>query len=186
MKEFDENRKIKCEDIEKLLIKQEIENLSREERNLIQQHVQTCINCQDYQTQLASIENSMEINQSSLLQPDPAIRQKLINRFEVLKAKKHRFINIIWQSLLSMLEYRIPVYQGLIGVASFILIFVVIHSSSFSFRHQADRLNYTPMMADTTFSEINVIKNLQIIEHQKIGKNVNEDSLLTRFIVSSM
>jgi len=129
----------------------------------------------------------MIVDQKSSLRPDPMTRQSLINRMDRLKPNKYRFFNLLWQRLLSMLEYRIPVYQGLIGVACCLLIFVVIHSFSRSSQPQSGSFKYySQMIADTTFSQINVIKNLQIIEQQKIGKNVSEDTLLTRFIVSSM
>jgi hypothetical protein len=43
-----------------------------------------------------------------------------------------------------------------------------------------------PTIANTTLYQIDVIKNPQIIEQQKIMKNVSEDSLLTRFVVTAL
>ncbi len=186
MKDLHKNQTMKCEAVEQLLIKQGIERLSADENSLLQNHLKTCIHCQEYQNQLVSIRSSITINQKSPLKPDPAIHQSLMNRMKTLKPNKQWFFDSFWQRLLNVLEYRIPVYQGLIGLACSLLIFVVINYFSFSSQHQAVTPQYEMRMADTTFYQLNVIKNLQIIEQQKIGKNVSEDSLLTRFIVSSM
>jgi len=185
MKHSHKNQIVKCDAVEELLIKQSIEKLSADENSLLQNHLKTCVHCQKYQNQLAFIQTSMSVSQKSQLKPNPAIRQSLLNRMKVLKPKKHGTVDSLWQKLLNLLEYRIPVYQGLIGLACSLLIFVVIHHFSFSNQHLPASPQYELRMSDTTFYQMNVIKNLQIIEQQKIGKNVREDSLLTRFIVSS-
>jgi hypothetical protein len=186
MKNMHKNQKMKCEAVEELLIKQNFERLSEDENTLLQNHLKTCKHCQNYQNQFASLQSSIRIKEKSPLKPDPGIRQILLNRMEALKPKKHQVFDSLWQKILNLLEYRIPVYQGLIGLACSFLIFLVIHYFSFSSQQQARSTQYELSTADTTFYQINVIKNLQIIEQQKIGKNVSEDSLLTRFIVSSM
>lgn len=186
MKDLNKNQKTRCDAVEELLIKQNFEKLSEDENNLLQNHLKTCNGCQKYQLQLANLRSSLVVSEQSSLQPDPLIRQSLINRVKALKPQDHRFFDSLWQRLLNILEYRIPVYQGLIGLACSILIFVMIHYFSLSSYHEVEIPRYQNMMADTTFYQINVIKNLQIIGQQKIGKNVREDSLLTRFIVTAM
>ncbi len=186
MKELYSNQTIKCEDIEELLIRQNFERLSENENSFLQNHLKICNRCRSYQNQLAYMQTSMPISQKSPLKPDPVIRQALINRMNALKPKKYHIFDSFWKWILNILEYRIPVYQGLIGIACGLLIFVTINHFSFSNRPQSGSSQYHQIMADTTFYQINVIKNLQIIEQQKIGKNVSEDTLLTRFIVSSM
>ncbi|UCE04558.1 MAG: hypothetical protein JSW07_13120 [bacterium] len=186
MKESRQIRNIRCEDIEELLIRQNFEDLTGNEKSLLQEHVKTCNQCRNYQHQLVNFQNSMTISQKSPLRPDPGIRQTVMDRMNALKPKKYRIFDSLWQRLLHILEYRIPVYQGLIGIACSLLFFVVINYFSFSNQPQSGSSQYHKMMADTTFHQINVIKNLQIIEQQKIGKNVSEDTLLTRFIFSTM
>jgi hypothetical protein len=186
MKDLHKNQTIKCDAVEELLIKQNFESLSENENAMLQNHLKNCKHCQNYQNQLVFIQKSMSVSQKSQLKPDPAIRQSLMDRMNAVKHKRHRIGDLFWQRLLNLLEYRIPVYQGLIGLACSLLIFVAIHYFSFSSHYQPNIPQYEMRMADTTFYQINVIKNLQIIEQQKIGKNVREDSLLTRFVVSSM
>ncbi|MBN1684735.1 MAG: hypothetical protein JW855_04815 [Gammaproteobacteria bacterium] len=186
MKNVYKNQIVKCDTVEDLLIKQSIEILSADENSLLENHLKTCVHCQEYQNQLVSIQSSMTIDQKSQLKPDPAIHQLLKQRMNAFKPIKHRTVDSPWQRFRNILEYRIPVYQGLIGLACSILIFVAINYFSLSNHQQTRSSEYSINMADTTFYQINVINNLQIIEQQKIGRNVKEDSLLTRFIVSSM
>jgi hypothetical protein len=186
MKNLHKNQTMKCDAIEQLIIKQGIEKLSADENNILQSHLKSCVHCQDYQNQLVSLQSSIMISVKSSLQPDPAILQNLMKRMNAFKSPKHRTVDSPWQKLLNILEYRIPVYQGLIGLACSLLIFVAINYFSFSSQHKTGSSEYSINVADSSFYQINVIKNLQIIEQQKIGKNVREDSLLTRFIVSSM
>lgn len=180
-----ENKTNRCGDIEELLIKQKSEILSEKEIALLQNHLKTCKHCQSYQTRLAYIQASMPISKNSPLKPDPAIRQSLINRMKALKPQKYWGIDSLRQKILTVLEYRIPVYQGLIGLACSWLIFVAIQYFSF-LQSRSVSSEYYRMMSDAKYYQINVIQNLQIIEQQKIGKTVREDSLLTRFVVSSM
>jgi len=186
MRKSNNIRNSKCEHIEDLLIKQNLEELRENEKNLVQEHLTTCINCRNYQQQLADIQNTMTVSQKSPLTPTPSIRQTLFNQMKNKKLKKHSALKAPWQWLLEILEYRIPVYQGLICFACILLIFIASNYFSFSNQHDSVTSQYNKMTIDTTFYQINVIKNLQIIEQQKIGKNVSEDTLLTRFIVSSM
>ena len=186
MKNLHNNQTIKCDTVEDLLIKQGIEKLSADENKLLKNHLKNCVHCQEFQNQLVSIQSSMKIDQKSQLKPDPAIHQSLMKRMNAFKSIKHRTVDSSWQKLMKLLEYRIPVYQGLIGLAGSILIFVAINYFSISSQHQSVSPEYHVNAADTSFYQVNVIKNLKIIEHQKVGKNVKEDSLLTRFIVSSL
>jgi hypothetical protein len=186
MKNLHKNQTMKCDTVKQLIIKQGIETLSADENNILQSHLKTCVPCQDYHNQLVSLQSSIMISVKSPLQPDPAIHPNLMKRMNAFKSPKHRAVDSPWQKLLNILEYRIPVYQGLIGLACSLLIFVAINYFSFSSQHKTGSSEYSINVADSSCYQINVIKNLQIIEQQKIGKNVREDSLLTRFIVSSM
>lgn len=176
----------KCDEIEAILIRQQVESLINEENSLLQEHLKTCLHCQNYGRQLANLHSAMAIDQGSPLKPDPSIRQIVMNQMRKRKPEKQGILNSWWQGLSKILEYRIPVYQGLIGVACGLLIVVLIRYFPLSNQPKLEPPPFQSQMADTTVYQINVIKNLQIIEDQKIGKNVMEDSLLTRFIVTAM
>jgi len=42
------------------------------------------------------------------------------------------------------------------------------------------------MTEQTTAVQVNILNSLQIIDEQKIGKSVKEDTMLTHFLYSSM
>jgi hypothetical protein len=176
----------KCNEMEALLIRQNIESLSAAENILLQQHLKTCIHCQNYRRQLTNLQSVMAISQTSRLKPDPSIREIVMKQMLKRKPETQGILNSFWQWISKILEYRIPVYQGLIGVACGLLIVILIRYFPVSNQGGMDHSQHQLQIADTTVYQINVVKNLQIIEQQKIGKNVSEDSLLTRFIVSAM
>lgn len=186
MKDSNQNHTIKCEDIQDLLIKENIENLSIEETSLLKIHIKTCKYCQKYQQDLAYFQKSIPISQTSPLKPDPAIRRLVLKRLLKRKPDQQGILNLVWQWISKILEYRIPVYQGLIGVVCGLLIFIMIRNFFILNQHESKRTIYRLQTADTTVYQINVIKNLQIIEHQKIGRSIGEDSLLTRFVVTAL
>lgn len=186
MKKLSKVPNIKCEEIEELLIRQNFEQLIEEEIYILQGHLKNCNRCQRYQEQLAMLNNSIIINRNSPLTPNPVIRQNIIKWMKPLKPKKQGVLNRIWQHVCDFLDYRIPVYQGLIGIVCSLLIFITISYFSFSNQNKTTSQKQSLIREEITFDQINVIKNLQIIEEQKIGKNVSEDTVLTQFIVSSM
>lgn len=174
-----------CDEIELLLLRQQVERLSSEENSRLQQHLKICIHCQNYGRQLANLHHAMAIDPTGHLTPDPAIRTVVMNRLRQRKPEKQGILNSLWQWLSKVLEYRIPVYQGLVGVACGLLIFVLVKYFPNSGRSGWERSQHQFHLADTTVYQINVIQNLDLIEDQKIGKSVLEDSLLTRFVVTA-
>jgi hypothetical protein len=170
-----------CADIEKLLIKNNDEELSKAEHLLLQQHLQNCDQCQNFQRILTNMQSAMQINKDRLI-PDPSIRLNIIRQMK----KKGDIFSVVWNYLKRALDYRIPVYQGLIGIGTCLLIVVAAHYLPFGY--QQDRIESLSdvQFKDVAINQINVLSELTIIEQQKIGINVNEDTLLTKFIVPSM
>ncbi len=100
--------------------------------------------------------------------------------------KRISFVQVIWQKLLGMLQYRIPVYQGVIGMAVSLLIFLAVNFFSISTKHHPIASPEFRAMGEVAATQLNVINSLEIIEQQKIGRSVSEDTLLTRFVVTTM
>jgi hypothetical protein len=85
-----------------------------------------------------------------------------------------------------MLQYRIPVYQGVIGMAVSLLIFFAVNYFSILTKHYPIASPEFRANGEVTATQLNVINSLEILEQQKKGRSVNEDTLLTRFIVTTM
>lgn len=186
MKDFNLSKIANCEQAKELLVRQIFEDLNGNETQELTDHLKICEHCQSYCRQLTSFQQSMDIENSRLLKPDPAIRQKIIQQMNSRQPKRISFVQVIWQRLLGMLRYRIPVYQGVIGMAVSLLIFLAVHNFSISTKHASKVAPEFHGMKEVAATQVNVINSLDILEQQKIGRSAIEDTALTRFIVTAM
>jgi anti-sigma factor RsiW len=186
MKDFDKFNTADCQQVEELLMRQLFGELTANETQELNNHLTICAHCQSYRRRLTSFQQSINIKNSRSIRPNPAIRKRIIQKVKCLHPKRASFLQIMWQKMVGMLQYRIPVYQGFIGMAVSLLIFLAINYFSISAKHHPITSPESRAMGEVTATQLNVINSLEIIGQQKIGKSVNEDTLLTRFIVTTM
>jgi hypothetical protein len=186
MKKSNENPHINCDDIEQLLIKKSIDELTEDENLLVEEHLKSCERCQSYQNTLSNLQHSMKTGAEEKLVPDPAIRENIIRRMKTLQPQETGILRNAWQHIRCVFEYRIPVYQTLSGVVVIVLIFLATKQISFSPGKQPPEPQSLVRMEMPEPTEMSVVDNLDIIAHQKIGRSAKEDTALTRFIVSTM
>ena len=88
----------------------------------------------------------------------------------------------IWKAL----DYRIPVYQGIVGLAMIIIIILVIDNlDKYERVSKTETIDYFSS-EELPFKQINIFDNLKIIEKQQIGKSVKDDTILTQLMFSAM
>jgi len=178
--------KISCSEIERLLIKQRIlENeLKTAESEVLKTHLATCEECAKYQSVLLNVGHLVDIENEFRLAPNSEIKENLSAR---LRAKNRGVPNAdsTQKSFFDFLKIKIPVYQAAVGTLLLFLVFYAV--SDFGFGNQ-EKLDSSP----ATFNErpivdsLTMIQNIRLLESQKLGKNIEEDSLLIGFIVTSV
>lgn len=186
MKKLNENPSLNCDDVERLLIHRIFDQLTQEANLSVEEHLKSCERCRSYQKTLLNLQDSMQISTEEKLVPDPAIRQNILRQMKTLKPVETGIFAKGWHLIRSIFAYRIPLYQPLAGVILIVLIFVASRQLSFS---PVQKTPEPPSLTRTETpapAQMSVISNLQIIEQQKIGRNVKEDTTLTRFIVTTM
>jgi len=186
MKKSNENPSLNCDDVERLLIHRIFDQLTPEVNLSVEKHLKSCDRCQSYQKTLLNLQNSIQIRAEEKLVPDPAIRQNIIQRMKTLEPQEAGFLRSTWQYVRSIFEYRIPVYQTLSGVVLIVLIFLAVNQISFSPDQKPPEPQSLTQIETPVPAQMNVVDNLDIIDKQKIGRNVKEDTTLTRFIVTTM
>ena len=186
MKKSSENSKPNCEDIQRLLVNKVSDELTRDEDRLLEGHLKSCGHCRSYQNTLLSLKDSMQIGTGEKLVPDPAIRENIVRRMKTLQPQETPILRNAWQYIRSIFEYRVPVYQTLSGLALIALIFLATRQISFSPDQKPPEPRSLVRMEMPAPTQMSVVDNLDIIDKQKIGRNVTEDTTLTRFIVSTM
>ncbi len=184
MKESNNAPLVNCDNIEQLLIKQSIDELTDEENRLIQKHLKSCQRCRSYQSALLKLKYSMQVSEEDKLAPNPAIHEILIQRMKELRPQEIGFLDRAYQSIISLFEYRIPVYQALTGVILIFLLFLGLRHFPFTTGQKSAGIQSITPIGTSTPAQLMVIDNLDIIGKQKIGQNVKEDSTLIRFIVT--
>jgi len=173
-----------CNDIERLLINKKIDEITEDENILLEKHLKSCEQCRSYQVTLLNLERSVQIGSENHLVPDTAIRQNIIRKMKAMRHKKVEVLRNGWQTIRNMLGYRIPVYQALLGAGLILVGFWMINKHSLSIDRKPSKLPNFIQMDTPTSSQMNVIKNLNMIDEQKIGWSVKEDSALTRYFVT--
>jgi len=186
MKESNNEPLIDCDGIEQLLIKKSLEELTDQENRLIQKHLRSCDVCRSYQSALLKLKDSMQISAEDKLAPDPSIRETVIKRMRSLKPQEAGFLGRAYQSVTHIFEYRIPVYQALSGAVLVVLIFLAVKQFSFTPEQKTTGLHKVAQVETSIPAQMRVMDDLGIIDQQKIGQNVKDDTTLTRFIVTTM
>ena len=175
---------IKCSEIRDILIKRNFDKMNNNILKVVDKHLETCSDCRQYHISLKQIQSSIEINSKDTLAPDPGIRTAAIERMKQASAKRPNLLNQMFQHIWKILDFRIPVYQGIIGFAIIILIFIGINNPRFwNTQNSIDSAEYTPV---EQLRQVNVLNSLKFIQEQKVGKTVKEDTILTHLLFTTM
>ncbi len=186
MKNPNENHKMNCDDIQRLLVSKISDEITRDEDRLVEEHLKSCGHCRSYQNTLLNLKDSIRVGTTEKLVPDPAIRENVLQRMRNLQPQEAGILRNAWQYIRSIFEYRIPVYQTLSGVVVIVLIFLATKQITFSPGQQPPEPQSLVRMEMPVPTQMSVVDNLDIIDKQKIGRSAKEDTALTRFIVSTM
>ncbi len=173
-----------CSRIEHLIIRQMTSNINDKEKKLVDDHLKTCKKCLRFRHVLMRIRSSFASDALSQLNPSPDVRLNLMNEMEMLQRAEKGFADKISDALYSLFAYRIPVYQVVLAI---ILISGIFLGKSLFFQPQ--NTSAFPSDASITKNEIIVDQpkiraHLQIVNRQKTGESIKEDSVLTKFIVT--
>jgi hypothetical protein len=186
MKKSNEKPSVNCDKTEGLLIQKHFDKIRPDQSLSVEEHLKSCERCRSYQKTLSGLQTSMQIAAEDKLAPDPAIRQNIIRRIKTVRAEEAGILARGWQYIRSGFQYRIPVYQALFGAVLIALIFFGVRQLPFSPGQEGPAWQGVARLQMPVSTEMSVIDNLEIVRQQKIGRNVKEDSTLTRFIVSTM
>ena len=184
MKESNDQPIASCDDVELLLSKRLVDELTEDENHLVREHMKVCSRCRSYESILLNLQDSMQIKAEEKLAPHPAIRKHLAQRMKNLKPQKAGILRRTYHSFIHLFEYRIPVYQVLSGAVLMVLLFFGVRHFHFTGGQEPVGLQSIVQMEISAPAQLRIIDNLDFIGKQKIGQNVKEDSTLTQFIVT--
>lgn len=186
MKKSDESPHTSCDQAELLLIKKTIEKLTEDEGLLVEEHLKSCQRCRSLETAVVNMQDTMRTSTKEAPVPDPAVRQNILRQMNALKLRPPGIFSRGWQYVRDVFEYRIPVYQTLLGAALVVLLFFAVRQLSTTSPQPPSEPPSAAQVETPMIGQMSVLDDLSILDRQKIGRNAKEDSYLTQFIVSTM
>jgi hypothetical protein len=176
----------KCADIRDKLIYAEIDDLDERNRRLVTAHLSSCKECRQFQRGLMNMLSAMNLVPADQLEPDPRIRAELLRKLNPPIQRKARRRSTGWKDLFKILEYRIPIYQAILTFGVILVLFIGF------FPHSSTPIEKPPDMIShmeddsLALNQPEVYRNLQSSDNSRYGRNLQEDSILTRYMSSAL
>jgi predicted anti-sigma-YlaC factor YlaD len=186
MKKSNESPHTNCDEIEWLLVSKILDGITPDQNIKLEEHLKSCERCRSYQETLIVLQHTMQSGSVEKLEPDPAIKENIIKRMKAGKQREAGVLTRIWLSTKAMFDYRIPAYQAVFGLILVALVYFAVERTPSIPEQEAPISHSLTRMEVPPPAEMSVLDNLSVIDQQKIGRNVGEDTTLTRFIVSTM
>jgi len=144
---------MQCNEAELIIIENEVERLSRLDRKRFEGHLETCSKCRGFLEMTTGFMSVLNPLHTTEILPGVDIIKKYIFQTNRFYPRQHSLIVQFGQRLWRVLDYRIPIYQGVIVVLVAALIIFGISSLPFTKTHPPEQVeNISPAMFDFTIS----------------------------------
>jgi hypothetical protein len=177
---------LNCSEIENLIIQKNINDLDAEQFSLVEKHMKNCVRCQEFQATLINLNRAMKIEKNEFLKPAPKVYQTILNRMSQIHEKKLSFLDDILEKIYCILDYRIPLYQGILGMMLIGLLVWGTMSLPYGNQQAQFRISVQPQPEQSQVKQLNVLNSYEVLKNQKIGKSVSEDTMLIKFLSPAM
>ncbi len=179
--------KITCKTVEKLIVKKDIVDLKREELHILEKHIEMCESCRQYAQTVIGLQKEMQLNRVDEILADPQTENYILEKFENENSPEPKIIKKLSQVFWDMFNVRIPLYKAIAGgLAVILLLFVLIYTPSYEKIVVLQNNQSIIALIDTNDIHFNTVKNLRMLENQKKGRSLVEDSVLARLSHYSM
>ncbi|MBC8385835.1 MAG: hypothetical protein H8E57_10010 [Candidatus Cloacimonetes bacterium] len=165
-----------CSKIEELLICKNFSEINQFEEEYILKHTSNCESCKKI---LTSIRNFGILQSDDLfLEPAGSVKADIIQKMVKERANLRMFFEKIRSKIYDLLNFKIPVYQFLIGL--FLIILVMNLNNIFQNRTFSE----SDLLLEKNYKQYNISDELEQIKYN-IGRNMKEDSLLFKGFVTT-
>lgn len=178
--------KAECQNVQNILLNMQQDHLLSTENSRIRKHMKYCQSCREFQENLNYLRAGMRVDAKLKIEPRKSTRQVLVSRFrEVHRKTDPGFLKFL-EKLKLLFSYRIPLYQALAATVV-VALFILFFSQSY-IQQEAGKI---PGALSTVHDSIDVglmdIRiNLNFMDENNTGRNLKEDSSLTRYITTSL
>lgn len=184
MSKSNERASKNCEAFEDILIKRQTGFISEKDEIALKRHLKSCDNCQKLETTLVRMQKLAAEPYRHMPKPNPVIQRNLREKVKRLQPVRENYAQKIWSAFKSILDYRVPVYQVVSGVAIFLICFFVWRSF---FEAEANsKLRFSSVAQLDTVRSVPFDSMNFSPDDSAQSSNVREDSMLIKFVVTSM
>ncbi|MBN1559301.1 hypothetical protein JW998_03580 [candidate division KSB1 bacterium] len=165
-----------CQDIRHHIIQSTIAPLARETQGLVEAHLRTCPACRRFNCDVIAIEQAgMHV---ANVRPKPNLKRFLLKQMRHRHRLSHKsLLNRIQQ----LLTFRVALYQ--VAFVFVLLMLFVLASPRLKAPRSFPESHFTATIADTvSMNVINLQQIIQIVDSQKVGLNLREDTVLAKIL----
>jgi len=163
-----------CTHMKDLILKRLIEPLSDNERMTLSEHISTCASCPAFESRVS---NTSMLDQMDEIKPRRDIKHNLMRHMRSRVQSQRRVLDRI----ADLFSYR-PVFYK-VAAAAVLFILFVLAAPPFKQQPHIGDAEYRATVVDTvSLNVININQIIQIVDSQKVGVNLSEDTLLSKIL----
>jgi len=179
----DKKNGLACDAAQELLIKKDFASLAKDEIFALAEHLQQCGHCVAFQNNLENLHNLIHAAAPESLAPDPAIREYV--RSKIKSQRQAAGLDKIRLAGLDILNFKIPVYQAVLGMAVVAVMFLALDKLNARGDGEITKRARMTQTENQMLAPPAVLNHVAEIDSQKIGRTVADDSLLMKFMVTT-
>jgi hypothetical protein len=181
----DKSQKVNCSLFQEKIFGLFDDNLPVNSNASVKMHMDSCQDCQTYLENLTHLKNQMQVAPTKDLYPNSKILKNIIVFKNIKSSLQKKNQDSVWDSIRTLFEFRIPVYQALSGAVVALMLFVFISNNIISSNTNTKQLGSSGNQTSITSSDLYVLDSLNLTNPAK-GQNAKEDSVLISFLVPTM
>lgn len=164
-----------CKQIEELIIKRSIASLTDKDEEMIENHLLSCAACTAF---ASKIENITVCENDMVVSPQRNIKRRLMKKMHKrVKQQKTSIVNRI----VDIFTFQPAIYK--VAAAAILLFLLVLSIPQLDQPQNISNSEYRTAMVDTvSLNVINLNQIIQIVDSQKVGVNLSEDTVLTKIL----
>jgi hypothetical protein len=174
-------KELTCAEMEELIAKNLSYELSARGKSAYTFHLEHCPECRNTVLMMESLPQRLQEMEEISLKPRPDIQQNLRKRLKEKSPRPKNRRGVSLKNLGEVLRFRVPIYQAVLAMALFL---VILYADHFTIPNDrpVTQMASPAQLADTT----EILDTLGTAIPEKVGRNIQEDSLLARFMMSIM
>ena len=175
-----------CEEIQMQLLSGEFSGFSAPEKELFMQHLHDCADCHKYEEMIGAFRQAGIQTDPGDLKLFHLVKKNIMKSFRQSKKDTKLGEPALKDRFKAFITYKIPVYQvvGLFFVFGFA--FILIMQGPLSPKNPQSNSQVAFQGDTVNIGYLDLSVNLNYMDHQNIGRNLEEDSVVARYIFKSL